>query len=343
MAALAISLLIHLLFLLLVTVSKSPEFKPIEVSLLSVPTKKSLPQIVSPSEVKESVPDESTTRLSDKSTKTEKESIKRGLPEAGLVAEPLRASTPSAPALQKPKPLSKPKTAAASPPPKKASFSSKTSAKTLLTDPSLAAKIALSSKPEDNQASANRLREVLSSGSYKAQQTLSDAERSRKLYDYRPFQRRTAASLFSGRTGVPDHLPTIQDGDITILNAKADRHAVFVRRVALQVFGILRRLNWSEVSFSQVFRQTDFVTVYARMSKEGTLLGVELGTSSGVQSFDKVLLKAANEGTWDQNPPPSAAAEDGNIHFIFKSRTWAQRGAEGIGEQRWLLLATGLL
>ena len=39
-----------------------------------------------------------------------------------------------------------------------------------------------------------------------------------------------------GRRGSPDYLPNVRDGNVTMLNAKADRFAPFVRRVGLRVF-----------------------------------------------------------------------------------------------------------
>jgi TonB family protein len=184
---------------------------------------------------------------------------------------------------------------------------------------------------------------------------LSDDERAVKLEEYRPFQPSASGSMYSdrggapsglgalGRGGVPDYLPDIPDGEITLLNAKADRHAVFVRRVALQVFGALRKLNWAEVAHSEARRLRGFVTVHATMSGEGKLLDATIEQTSGTSVFDRVVLEAASRGSWDQNPPGGARGADGNIHFIFKSRTWARLGGDGQREQRWLLLATGLL
>lgn len=57
-----------------------------------------------------------------------------------------------------------------------------------------------------------------------------------------------------------------------------------------------------------------------------------------------MVRKAAENGAWDKNPPEGVTAEDGDIHFIFKARSWARNGGgNGLNEQRWLLLSTGLL
>ena len=49
----------------------------------------------------------------------------------------------------------------------------------------------------------------------------------------------TGAKFF-GNSGSTDYLPNLPDGDITLLNTKADHFAVFVRRVAARVFAALR-------------------------------------------------------------------------------------------------------
>lgn len=161
------------------------------------------------------------------------------------------------------------------------------------------------------------------------------------LDEYKPFGE--GRSLFLPRPGTMDYLPGIPDGDITLLNTKADAHAVFVRRVATQVFGSLRKKNWQSIPFSEILKMNRFTTVEATMSKEGKLLSCSVLETSGSAAFDNAVLAAAREGTWDQNPPPSASADDGKIHFVFKSRSWSRGAPQGMPEQRWLLLGTGLL
>ncbi len=170
--------------------------------------------------------------------------------------------------------------------------------------------------------------------------SITDEQRLQKLHSYEPFSRN---NFFTGPMGSPDYLPSIPDGDITLLNAKADRYAVFVRRVAMQVFGALRKFNWQSVTPGEINKIRDFVTVKATLSETGKLLKVDLLQSSGSHSFDKVLLSATQEGAWDQNPPQGAITSEKTIEFIFKSRSWSQGGQGGLMEQRWLLLSTGLL
>jgi hypothetical protein len=164
----------------------------------------------------------------------------------------------------------------------------------------------------------------------------------RNLTEYRPFAPNETEQLFRVRPGSPDYLPGIPDGEITMLNAKADRFAPFVRRVAEQVFGLVRKFQWHTLPAQEVRRIEEFTSVEAVMSPAGKLIEVNLLEPSGSASFDRLIARSVREGANDQNPPAGAAAEDGNIRFIFRSRCWSRPGAGGAGESRWLLLATGL-
>ncbi len=167
-----------------------------------------------------------------------------------------------------------------------------------------------------------------------------DASRMEQLASYKPF---SGGDLFSSQYGSSDYLPNIPDGDVTLLNTKADRYAVFVRRVALQVFGALRREVWQAVPGSEMRKISDFALVEATLTADGKLLRVKLLESSGSPQYDRVLTRAAQEGSWDQNPPTGATGDDGHIHFVFKSRAWVRGGGHPGMEQRWMLLGTGLL
>lgn len=159
----------------------------------------------------------------------------------------------------------------------------------------------------------------------------------------RPFG---SGAAFVGMSGTNDYLPNLPDGDITLLNTKADMFAVFVRRVALQVFGQLRSVGWDNMSSSDVRAIAKDSTVRAVLSKQGALLRVTLEDASGSRRFDDVLLDAVKLGAKDPNPPNGAEATDGNIHFIFKARSWSRFASDPRSgapmERRWLLLATGL-
>lgn len=178
-----------------------------------------------------------------------------------------------------------------------------------------------------------------SSANFQQKSIVSDSQRSQTLNSsYQPFRQNRLFEKF----GTPDYLPDVKEGEVTLLNAKADQHAVFVRRVAIQVFSALRAKNWAQVGFAQARQTKRFATIEAIMNREGKLISLRLTDSSGSKGFDLVLEEAVKIGVWDQNPQMSAALEDGNIYFIFQAKTWAEIIGDPGRERRWLLLATGL-
>ncbi|MCO6431260.1 MAG: TonB family protein [Deltaproteobacteria bacterium] len=163
-----------------------------------------------------------------------------------------------------------------------------------------------------------------------------------------PFSRPAGSgAAFIGRLGTNDYLPNLPDGDITLLNTKADKYAVFVRRVATAVFAQVRLSGWEHLGAGDINRISDFAVVRAVLDRSGNLVRATVESSSGSRSFDSVLLEAVKKGAKDPNPPESALADDGNFHFIFKSRSWSRASSSARTgapfERRWLLLATGLL
>jgi len=152
-------------------------------------------------------------------------------------------------------------------------------------------------------------------------------------------------AAFYGTQGVPDYLPELPDGDLTLLNTKASLFAVFVRRVATRVFGEMRQAGWDYLFANDINKISNMATVEAVINLKGDLVSVTLLDGSGSSRFDEVLVAAVKKGSTDKNPPPAAVATDGNIHFIFKSRSWVRPVITRSGtpsQQRWLLLGTGL-
>lgn len=179
----------------------------------------------------------------------------------------------------------------------------------------------------------------------KDQRTSNQAERSDS--SYAAFSRPPGSgAAFLGNGGISDHLPNLPDGDITLLNAKANTYAGFVRRVAVQVFGQLRAQGWEKLSMREIQAMTDSTTIEAVLSADGKFLRATILGRSGSTPFDGVVNLSVTQGAQDPNPPPGARADDGLIHFIFKARSWSQIGADrrsgAAVEHRWLLLATGL-
>lgn len=144
-----------------------------------------------------------------------------------------------------------------------------------------------------------------------------------------------------GTGGNSDFLPGVPDGEITMLNAKADRFAVFVRRVALQVFSNLKQSNWLDHPQLMSGFQTDGVRIRAILSDTGEFLKAEIISPSGLNIFDSTVMGAVKKGAWDRNPPKEALASDGNIRFIFESKAWVRSLGPG-RKRQWLLLGTGL-
>ena len=162
-----------------------------------------------------------------------------------------------------------------------------------------------------------------------------------------PFSRSPGSSAqFLGLSGSSDFIPHLKDGDITLLNAKADKFAVFVRRVAIQVFNEIKDEGWRYLAAHEIRQLKQYSTVIAKLSPEGELLSIQLEESSGVNRFDEALKRSVSKGAHDPHPPPAAAASDGNFHFIFQARSWSKRYGNprqgGTGERRWLILRTGL-
>lgn len=124
--------------------------------------------------------------------------------------------------------------------------------------------------------------------------------------------------------GTPDVLSDIRQGNLTFLNAKANRFAPFVRRVALRVFQHLIIFQRKNLHINDVVAAHDMSTIEAKIDTQGNLKKLIIQTRSGSYAVDEALLRACENGAWDENPPAEAIAEDGMIHFIFRSNINAQ-------------------
>jgi len=119
--------------------------------------------------------------------------------------------------------------------------------------------------------------------------------------------------------GSLDFLPSVREGDITMLNTKAEQFAPFVRRVAVRVFENFRILLRRSIDARSAESVEEFATIEAIMDKQGRLLSIQPKDRSGNAALatDRNLQAATREGFFDRNPPPGAEAADGNIHFLF--------------------------
>ncbi len=332
---LLVSLLIHLvLFSFLFQRQRPVAINPIIVDIVlpSPPEKKPSalrlpPQIISePQSEVSKTPPQNTRFLAEQNRTTEKEQIKRGLPDAGPSLGKLQQQQHPPAAQQTPQD--------AVVQPQKAQPSKSTpQEKRKLTHLRLDSK-ELSEKYGSEVQKKNP-------------PPLSAQSQITPLAGYRAFSRPMGSGArFLGTPGSADHLPNLPDGDITLLNAKAGRFAVFVRRVATQVFTKLRSTGWSSLRAADIHGIHHFTTVRAVLSKSGQILRVELLTPSGSSPFDRVVSEAVSSGAHDPHPPEGAQTADGTINFVFKAKSWSRvgpsRGGAGVAEHRWLLLATGL-
>ena len=351
--ALAASLLIHLLLIyllvprpgqsvpppLILNVSFEPPSRSADkaVPALTAPEQAPLKQqIVSSPENdgNSALAPERTSFLSDKNSSTERESIKRGAgPDAGAFVSDKRGPKPGAEAAAQKKIMLKPKA------PAEAEGATSEARPAPLRQLTLDESTTTSKFSAPAPEKAGSLNEILRRES----STSKAVDPGNYTAFSRPFG---SGAAFIGQSGSADYLPDLPDGDITLLNTKASLFAVFVRRVATQVFSQLRSQGWESLRYSDITAINEYTSVRAVLSPEGRLLRAIIESPGGSRNFDQLLVRSVQKGAVDPNPPPAAAAPDGNFHIIFQAKSWTQivgnprTGAPS--ERRWLLLATGL-
>lgn len=346
---LAISLLLHLVILGVTLLSPSPNPPGPSVVTVTIEPQTAAqrraspdPQIVSqPSNTSPNPPPLQTLKLAEKDSSTEREQIKRGT-DGGKPGE--RAPENRQTSNEKNAPQDKTvRPAPSSQQPKKPQTNPEHATDAAHAPPGSQVLPLIKDLKLDDATLQQRF------GSTTAQnkeQRPTDSKQA-NTSQYAAFSRPPGSgAAFLGNGGISDHLPNLPDGDITLLNAKANTYAGFVRRVAVQVFGQLRAQGWEKLSMREIQAMTDETTIEAVLSPEGNFLRATILGRSGSTPFDSVVKLSVSQGARDPNPPPGARADDGLIHFIFKARSWSQIGADrrtgAAVEHRWLLLATGL-
>ncbi len=313
--------------------------KKVEEKKAKPPPPEPLPeQIVSPpDEVNDQIPDE-TRFLSDRNTTAQKETV--------AVGTPLPASNPEKDEKKKskskkqPEPKKEPTKLAALKPPLESPVTKKPPIekkpeKVLKKKTPETAKPGTPKGPKRIPQLFARPDDLLSQGFIKDRGREQDQQNERRpptgneLLAMAPPIKRGFLSL-PGPTGTPDHLPDVQQGKMTFLNTKAHRFAPFVRRVAQRVFQHLVISQRRNLQLDDVVAARDWVTIEAKLTVDGELTGLVLRSRSGSYSIDESLLNACQQGAWDQNPPSNAQAEDGFIHFIFRSEINAQYDELGL-------------
>lgn len=141
----------------------------------------------------------------------------------------------------------------------------------------------------------------------------------------------------SGPVGTLDYLPDVREGDITLLNTKAEVFAPFVRRVAIRVF----QNFWISLKkdLTAPIAAQEQVEAEAVMDPRGEMIGFTITNRSSRVTLgsDRRLQQACNVGFFDRNPPPGARWEDGNIHFILSTEIQMLGPQGGV-----VILAAGL-
>jgi hypothetical protein len=124
----------------------------------------------------------------------------------------------------------------------------------------------------------------------------------------------------NGPIGTLDYLPDVREGDITLLNTKAEMFAPFVRRVAIRVFQNFWISLKKDLTGPMSVQET--IEAEAVMSPRGEMIGFTITNRSSRVTLgsDRRLSQACNVGFFDRNPPPGARWEDGNIHFILATQ-----------------------
>ncbi|MDD2941846.1 MAG: hypothetical protein PHC51_02655 [bacterium] len=156
-----------------------------------------------------------------------------------------------------------------------------------------------------------------------------------------PSSNRGAGSSSAKPYGSSDYLPNVTQGEITLLNTKAYKFSIFVRRVATRVFSDLK-VRTSRPANPQSLLHSTPVLIQAELSAAGKLITVKLLNSSGSARFDELLEQSVNQGAWDNNPPATALSPSGRYIFLFQASITFAPGAGGRLQPIQLLLETGL-
>jgi outer membrane biosynthesis protein TonB len=339
---LGISLLLHVIVFWIVFNTKPlPPPLPTTINVTIEPASTLTPkrQIVSPS-LPSIKPPENTDKISDVDSRTDVEKIRRDDP-GGAPGKPAQQAQPKQSQEQQ-----KPSVAKPEPPQKQAPKTTekqneKVPQKT--SEPQPKRDLHLSDLKLDSATLTSKFGNNPQNPSKPKSSSASTSD----LSQYQAFSRPPGSgAAFVGTGGINDHLPNLPDGDITLLNAKANQYAGFVRRVAVQVFTQLRTQGWERISAQQLHQLGDFTTIEAVLTAEGKFIRATIIGRSGSDAFDGVVNTSVTQGASDPNPPEGARAKDGLIHFIFRARSWSQMGfnrrSGAPTENRWLLLATGL-
>jgi hypothetical protein len=274
-------------------------------------------QIVSPSDAGKNEQPPDTRLLSDRDNRVEQQMVKRGEPAPG-------ESGPGEPVV-KPAPA-----------PRQAKPAERRGGRTQREPPPQMAKL-----PGLDRLMPDALR--LAEESYSAQPAAQPGDQVAQLDQPRRLQQRGSDGIMlpAGPIGTMDFLPDVKEGDITLLNTKAEVFAPFVRRVAVRVFQNFL-ISFKRDRYASNIPTTEMVEAEAVMDARGEMIGFHVHQRSARISLasDRRLQQACNDGFFDRNPPPGARAKDGNIHFMLIIAVEHQPGPRGGGY--WIAMSAGL-
>jgi protein TonB len=121
-------------------------------------------------------------------------------------------------------------------------------------------------------------------------------------------------------SGTSDHLPDIDDGEQTSLNARGWKFATFFNRVKRQI-----RENWKAVDeyrkrdpSGAIYGGGEHATILGVMLRpDGSLAGVRIEKPSGVEFLDDAAVEAVKRAQPFANPPRGLVDETGQVRFRF--------------------------
>ena len=311
-------------------------------------------QIVSPSDQENQLKPDGRAFLSDRDNRVDQETIKRGNPEAGEAQQqppPQVASAPRPAPPPAPKPAPAPEPAAKAPakaPPRpqpkapqaKAPQAKQQRPQAREPRPSdqrqpgetipqrLPGLDKLFAPPDEVLAKAEMDRRAAGGGGAAAPRDEADDPR-KDLVSAPP----PAPGIFGGMRGSFDALPDVAQGNLTMLNTKADRFAPFVRRVGTRVFQNLLIYQRQNLEASDIIAASDIVTARVTLDASGKLKNLEVDEHSGSMAVDQTLIDALRQAAFDDNPPKSAANEKGEYEFIFQAQLLAGVGPGARGPE----------
>lgn len=307
-------------------------------------------QIVAPSDQENAQVPDGRAFLSDRDNRVDQETIRKGNPEAGQPAQPQPPQpAPQQPPAQvasapKPAPPAAPKPAAPAPeraakaPPRKAppradAKPSQQRAGRQVPPPRdtrpgetvpqpLPGLNQLFAPPDEVLAKAEMERRAAAGAGAAAAKPGAVDDPRKDLVSAPP----PAPGMFGGMRGSFDNLPDVAQGNLTMLNTKADRFAPFVRRVGTRVFQNLLIFQRQNLEASDIIAATDIVTVHVTLDTNGKLKSFEVEDHSGSMAVDQTLLDALRQAAFDDNPPKAAANAAGEYEFIFQAQLLAGVG-----------------